>query len=264
MLRDDYSLLELDRVPTTEELKEQFHKNDFSAAAADINYDTIPNQTSEDLAFIRRFMDEHWESQAQEMGLQHSRHYSKRHPLIAMRDSLENLAAGIVWFMLTERPEVAKGILMQYDFSDPNIHKYADDFLHNAVRMTMEVLDFPTLVQVMKEFPAHEDFASGKGRSTAEIDFFRKWNHSRSKIAVTSLECLEEAEQSSPVNLEESIIEKLKAHEFWSTLSDEDREIIKLKMDGLTTQEIANKSGLKTHSSIVKRLKKLRKKYDSD
>ena len=263
MFKDDYSLLELERTPTIEELKEQFHKNDFSAAAADIDYASMPNQTAEALAFIRRFMDEKWESQAQEMGLQHSKNYSKRHPLIAMRNSLEKLAAAIVWYMMSERPEVAISILMQYDFSDPNIHKYADDFLHNAVHMTMEVLDFPTLVQVMKEFPIHEDFAHGKARSFSEIDFFRKWNHSRSKIEVTSLDDLEETAQASSVNVEDYTIEKLKTRAFWSSLSDEDRELIKLKMEGRTTQEIAGRFGLKTPSAIVKRLKKLRKRYDS-
>ena len=43
----------------------------------------------------------------------------------------------------------------------------------------------------------------------------------------------------------------------------DDKEMLKLKMSGMTTQEIAGELGMKTHSAVVKRLQKLKKKFET-
>lgn len=138
--------------------------------------------------------------------------------------------------------------------------------LHTAVGMTMDTMDYAELVQVMKDIPAEEDF-SGK-QSRAKIDFFRRWNHSRTKTQIESLDAIAEKNEdnelpfSSKDNVEKEAIEHIRIREFWASLSDDDKELLELKMSGMTAQEIANELGLKTHSAVVKRLQKLKKKYE--
>ena len=273
MKKDKDWLLHLDRTPTLEELQEHFREHDFSAAAIrDIDYDTMPGDEVEFLEYVKGFMDEHWEAHSQEMGLSSTNNYGKENPLIAMRDNLEDLVSTTVLELLTEKQDTAAKILEQY-FSDPDLEQKVDAFLHNAVGTTMQVMDYPRLVQVMKEIPTYEDFNHYNKNNRPRIDFHRKWEHSRAKIKVTSLDEMEEVvdDEGDPVyspvadesvNVEEQAFSELKVREFWASLNEDEQRLLQLKMDGLTTQEIAAELGLKTHSAVVKRLQKLKKKYD--
>ena len=273
MKKDKDWLLHLDRTPTLEELQEHFREHDFSAAAIrDIDYDTMSGDEVEFLEYVKGFMDEHWEAHSQEMGLSSTNNYGKENPLIAMRDNLENLVSTTVLELLTEKQDTAAKILEQY-FSDPDLEQKVDAFLHNAVGTTMQVMDYPRLVQVMKEIPTYEDFNHYNKNNRPRIDFHRKWEHSRAKIKVTSLDEMEEVvdDEGDPVyspvadesvNVEEQAFSELKVREFWASLNEDEQRLLQLKMDGLTTQEIAAELGLKTHSAVVKRLQKLKKKYD--
>ena len=273
MKKDKDWLLHLDHTPTLEELQEHFREHDFSAAAIrDIDYDTMPGDEVEFLEYVKGFMDEHWEAHSQEMGLSSTNNYGKENPLIAMRDNLEDLVSTTVLELLTEKQDTAAKILEQY-FSDPDLEQKVDAFLHNAVGTTMQVMDYPRLVQVMKEIPTYEDFNHDNKNTRPRIDFHRKWEHSRAKIKVTSLDEMEEAVDDegeslySPVadesvNVEEQAFSELKVREFWASLNEDEQHLLQLKMDGLTTQDIATELGLKTHSAVVKRLQKLKKKYD--
>lgn len=273
MKKDKDWLLHLDRTPTLEELQEHFRENDFSAAAIrDIDYDTMPGDEVEFLEYVKGFMDEHWEAHSQEMGLSSTNNYGKENPLIAMRDNLEDLVSTTVLELLTEKQDTAAKILEQY-FSDPELEQKVDAFLHNAVGTTMQVMDYPRLVQAMKEIPTYEDFNHYNRSNRPGIDFHRKWEHSRAKIKVTSLDEMEEAvdDEGEPlyapvadesVNVEEQAFSELKVREFWASLNEDEQNLLQLKMDGMTAQEIAAELGLKTHSAVVKRLQKLKKKYD--
>ncbi len=274
MKKDKDWLLHLDRTPTLEELQEHFRDYDFSAAAIrDIDYDTMPGDEVELLEYVKGLMDEHWEAHSQEMGLSSKNNYGKENPLIAMRDNLEDLVSTTVLELLTEKQDTAAKILEQY-FSDPDLDQKVDAFLHNAVGTTMQVMDYPRLVQVMKEIPTYEDFNRYNKNNRPRIDFHRKWEHSRAKIKVTSLDEIEETVDDegeslySPVadesvNVEEQASRELKVREFWASLNEDEQHLLQLKMNGMTTQDIAAELGLKTHSAVVKRLQKLRKKYDS-
>lgn len=275
MKKDKDWLLQLGRTPTLEELQEHFRENDFSSAAVmDLDYGTLPGETVEMLEYIKGFMDESWEAHSREMGMRSSDHYGEDNPLIAMRDNLEDLVSSSVFKLITEHPENAAHILEKFDFSDPEIGQKVDAFLHNAVGKTMEVMDYPKLVQVMKELPTYEDFNHRKKDNQPGIDFHRKWYHTRTKTQMTSLEEMAEAanDKGEPLrevapdpfaNVEEQAISELKVHEFWASLNDDDKELLELKMNGMTTQEIADELGLKTHSAVVKRLQKLKKKFET-
>ena len=58
----------------------------------------------------------------------------------------------------------------------PKLEQKVDAFLHNAVGTTMRVMDYPRLVQVMKEISTYEDSNHGNRNNRPGIDFHRKWS----------------------------------------------------------------------------------------
>ena len=68
MSKIDTTLLDLDRVPTLDELKAFFKKHDWSAA--EIQIDGKKNQeTVKDIAYIKKLLDEKFEKAARDKGL---------------------------------------------------------------------------------------------------------------------------------------------------------------------------------------------------
>jgi hypothetical protein len=264
------TLLDLDRVPTLDELRAYFKENDFSAATyIDIDYEKMDAESVEALEYIKGLMDEKWEPLSREMGLKSdSSYYGKDNPLIAMRDNMEDLVAGGVMKLLNEKPEMVAEIL-EYFSQDPDVERHADAFLNNAVKTMMEVMNYEELVQAVQENAAYEDFNHEKFNNYRSKDFGRKWNHNRSKIETVSLNEMESAVndegESTPaqvadksVNVEEEVISQLTGQTFWDSISEDDRILLKMRMSGKTQQEIADALGYKSHSAVTKRLQKLK------
>jgi hypothetical protein len=264
------TLLDLDRVPTLDELRAYFKENDFSAATyIDIDYEKMDAESVEALEYIKGLMDEKWEPLSREMGLKSdSSYYGKDNPLIAMRDNMEGLVAGGVMKLLNEKPEMVAEIL-EYFSQDPDVERHADAFLNNAVKTMMEVMNYEELVHAVQENAAYEDFNHEKFNNYRSKDFGRKWNHNRSKIETVSLNGMESAVndegESAPaqvadksVNVEEEVISQLTGQTFWDSISEDDRILLKMRMSGKTQQEIADALGYKSHSAVTKRLQKLK------
>ena len=182
MKKKKKTLLDLDRVPTLDELRAYFKENDFSAATyIDIDYEKMDAESVEALEYIKGLMDEKWEPLSREMGLKSdSSYYGKDNPLIAMRDNMEDLVAGGVMKLLNEKPEMVAEIL-EYFSQDPDVERHADAFLNNAVKTMMEVMNYEELVHAVQENAAYEDFNHEKFNNYRSKDFGRKWNHNRSK-----------------------------------------------------------------------------------
>lgn len=270
MKKKKKTLLDLDRVPTLDELRAYFKENDFSAATyIDIDYEKMDAESVEALEYIKGLMDEKWEPLSREMGLKSdSSYYGKDNPLIAMRDNMEDLVAGGVMKLLNEKPEMVAEIL-EYFSQDPDVERHADAFLNNAVKTMMEVMNYEELVQAVQENAAYEDFNLEKFNNYRSKDFGRKWNHNRSKIETVSLNGMESAVndegESAPaqvadksVNVEEEVISQLTGQTFWDSISEDDRILLKMRMSGKTQQEIADALGYKSHSAVTKRLQKLK------
>ena len=63
------SVLDLDRVPTLEELRAIFRENDFSAAQIiDIDLKNMDQKTVQKLEDIKSIINSHWEPISREMG----------------------------------------------------------------------------------------------------------------------------------------------------------------------------------------------------
>ena len=63
-------------------------------------------------------------------------------------------------------------------------------------------------------------------------------------------------------SFEDEIISKLRIEGFIKTLSPRDQQILNLKMQQYTDQEIAAEVGYSTHSAVVKRIQYIAKCYD--
>ena len=63
---------------------------------------------------------------------------------------------------------------------------------------------------------------------------------------------------------EHEVLNELRLKSFKETLSERDREILNLKMQGMTDQKIAEKVGFKNHSAVVKRRKQIAEHFQKN
>lgn len=275
MKKKKKTLLDLDRVPTLDELRAYFKENDFSAATyMDMDYEKLDTEDVEALEYIKGLMGEKWEPLSREMGLKSdSSYYGKDNPLIAMRDNMENLVAGGVMKFINEKPEMAAELLDHF-FQDPDVEQHSDAFLNNAVKTMMEVMNYEELAQAVHENAAYEDFNHDRFNNYRSKDFNRKWNHTRSKIETVSLNEMEDAVNGegenapaqvadSSVNVEDEVITQLTGQTFWDNISEDDRMLLRMRISSKTQQEIADELGYKTHSAVTKRLQKLKEMFEN-
>ena len=122
--------------------------------------------------------------------------------------------------------------------------------------------------------PAHEDYPEQQNPDS--INFFNKWTHSKTKLgALLSLDQEMEMGEIADENWDEKVLEvadKTPEEEeleyrqlreaFMKKLDDTELEIFLLREDGKTHAEIAKELGYETHSTVTKRLKKMRKKLE--
>ena len=100
-------------------------------------------------------------------------------------------------------------------------------------------------------------------------DFIRKWYHTRAKTKTISLEsCLKNEKHAiydipdNQPNIAESIESDERIKQFKARLSAKDNEILELRIDGYTYEEIADKLGYKTHSAVVKQVRVIAKEFE--
>lgn len=127
------------------------------------------------------------------------------------------------------------------------------------------------IIAVAAEYRCFEDFDYRKSRQ--KIDFYRKWYHTRAKISVESLDELKEqyAENHDDMNwdvpdersdMNRTVLEPMAVSEFLASLSETDRQILTMRMKGITLEKIAEKLGYKTHSAVHKRIRKIGLAYE--
>lgn len=116
---------------------------------------------------------------------------------------------------------------------------------------------------------AIEDF--DKRGSQVKLDFMRSWEHSRSRKKTVSMEQLaKDAEENGTdfdipdtrSEFENSVLSELRIAEFAAELSERDKKILEMKMEGHTAQEIAGAVGYKTHSAVLKRIRHIAGGYE--
>ena len=149
--------------------------------------------------------------------------------------------------------------------------QFTDIFLGVMMNKLMQTESVPEIMRVSKRMGTHEDFAQTANTNYDKVDFNRHWNHTRTRdVEIESLDQFEKLEHSSSeIEPEFFSDEDPQAHlemmetikEFYAFLGDEtDIKIFKLKANGYTQNQIAERLGFKTHSAVGKRLKKIEEK----
>lgn len=125
--------------------------------------------------------------------------------------------------------------------------------------------NFREIIKVIEENRCEEDFDFRNSRQ--KTDFLRKWYHTRTNHPSISLEEWQENykekhngieyEIADDVNVENDVVDQIIIDEFLSTLSDKDRRILELRIDGISYERIAELLGYKNHSGVIKRIQKI-------
>ena len=139
-----------------------------------------------------------------------------------------------------------------------------------AIPQIMAENNVKKIIACGRRYRCFEDFDYRDSR--LKKDFYRKWYHSRTKHPSTSLEELRERftaeagiEKTPPdltVEFEDAALSEIKVEQFLATLSDQDRQILELRLDGLTLEKIAKQTGYQNHSGVLKRIRRIGKAYE--
>ena len=297
-MKADMTLLEKDGVPTVAELKAFFRDHDFSTQVS--KYDPMTASEEQNRVYIKakkHFLTS-WNAQMKLLtGKGSLINFTSNAPVRCLEEANENLVAGAVMEILTDETLCERIIdsmltalegditaaLEKYAKGDNKtveelteaefalvFDQFADLFLSVMMNKLMQVESVPDILGVSKEIGAHEDFATTANTNYDKIDFKRQWSHTRSRVGeMESLDQIEKTEHTAPELATEfseddpqaqlEMVETIK--EFYAFLGDEtDVKIFKLKANGYTQKQIAERLGFKTHSAVGKRLKKIEEK----
>ena len=126
------------------------------------------------------------------------------------------------------------------------------------------------VIEAVKEMRCPEDY--DYRRSHARTDFIRKWYHTRTKHAEFSLDAWNEKRwrqyetqgidiPDTCQDMEGAAITQADAERFLAELPEKDRQILQLRLEGYTLEEIAERLGYKNHSGVLKRIRKIGEAY---
>ena len=297
-MKTDMRLLEKDSAPTIAELKAFFRDHDFSTQVS--KYDPMVATNEQNRVYIKakKYFLSSWNKQMKLItGKGSLINFTSNAPVRCLEEANENLVAGAVMEILTDETlceniidsmlnalggditaaleKYAKGHnksveeLTEAEFALV-FDQFADLFLSVMVNKLMQVESVPDILGASKEIGAHEDFATTANTNFDKVDFNRQWDHTRTRVGeLESLDQMEDIEHKTPELAMEFSDEDPQAHlemvetikEFYEFLGDEtDVKIFKLKANGYTQKQIAERLGFKTHSAIGKRLKKIEEK----
>ncbi len=297
-MKADMTLLEKDSAPTIAELKAFFKDHDFSTQVS--KYDPMTASEEQNRVYIKakkHFLSS-WNKQMKLLtGKGSLINFTSNAPVRCLEEANENLVAGAVMEILTDETLCEDSIdsmltalegditaaLEKYakghnksveELTEAELafvfDQFADLFLSVMMNKLMQVESVPDILGASKEIGAHEDFATTANTNFNKVDFERQWDHTRTRVGeLESLDQMEELERKDPESITEfsdenpqarlEIVETIK--EFYAFLGDEtDVKIFKLKANGYTQKQIAERLGFKTHSAVGKRLKKIEEK----
>lgn len=137
----------------------------------------------------------------------------------------------------------------------------------NLTDMIIEEQNWQPTIDAAWEMRTPEDYDDKF--STVKNDFMRKWHHNRSAKPISLEEMMEDEDGdifgvADPAgDFEQTVLSEMQIASFAEeNLTDTDREILQLRMQGHTEQEIADKVGYKTASAVHKRIANIANAYE--
>ncbi len=140
------------------------------------------------------------------------------------------------------------------------------EIISRIVPRVMEKLHMHEIMKVAEEYRCFEDFDYRDSREKQA--FFRDWYHTRTRHPMISLEDYKteyaaehHGEQWDPPDgsqsFENEVDCRILAEQFMETLDEKDKQILQLRLDGCTLEEVADRLGYSNHSGVAKRLRKI-------
>ena len=253
-------LLELDRLPTLDELKEFLKNNDWASTKIDDPTQRTEEERAE-IACAAKLMDKKFEELARKKGRNSAaRYYGKDNPLIALQNNTEDLVASAV-VKIANDDELTDAILSQFDLTDPDLDKKADDFLNNAVNTMLDVMEYDKLAEIVRLNSDEKDFNVKIANNYRLKDHVRRWEHTKDK-AKNILTPDPNAElREPPKSVEDEAIGNVLVEQFMETLDESDSKIFSRKLLGYTQSEIAKELGFSSNSAVSKRLADMEQRF---
>lgn len=253
-------LLNMDRLPTLDELKEFFKGNDWTSTKIDDPAKRTDDERAE-IVYAAKLLDKKFEELARKKGRNSAaRYYGEDNPLIALQNNTEDLVASTV-VKIANDDELTDAILSQFDLSDPDLDKKADNFLHNAVNTMLDVMEYEKLAEIVRINSDEQDFNDKVANNYRLKDHVRRWEHTKDK-AKNILTPAPNAElREPPKSVEEEAIGNVLVEQFMATLDKIDYKIFSLKLLGYTQSEIAKELGFSSNSAVSKRLADMEKRF---
>ncbi len=152
-------------------------------------------------------------------------------------------------------------------------YETVDHFLSIAVPNVMRRDGYAEWLTYTQKNPCFEDFDEWR-YSWQKSDFLKRWYHTRTKHPITLshealriYEIVDGVEDGLFRSNEHSEFEnenaaKIDAERFLQTLPETDQKILALRLKGRTLEEIAKALGYRTHSAVLKRIRKVGKAYE--
>ena len=176
-----------------------------------------------------------------------------------------------VWADLLEK-EIGWGVQRLFQIPSTAVLPFLDsdyvkEVMERVVKRAIEEQNWQPILDIVREMPCDEDFENWK--TNVRTDFLRKWYHTRSKrVQTVSLEACMEDENNGIYDIVADscdIAETVTVEEFYeqfkARLSERDMEILELRVEGFTYEEIAEKLGYKNHSGVIKRMAAIKKTF---
>ena len=253
-------LLDMDRLPTMDELKEFFKENDRTSTKIDDPTKRTDEERAE-IAYAVKLMDKKFEELAREKGRNSAaRYYGHDNPLIALQNNTEDLVASAV-VKIANDDELTDVILSQFDFYEPDLDKKADNFLHNAVNTMLDVMAYEKLAEIVRLNYDEQDFNDKVANNYRLKDHVRRWEHTKDKKKNILTPDPNAELREPPKSVEEEAIGNVLVEQFMATLDETDYKIFSLKLLGYTQSEIAIELGFSSNSAVSKRLADMEKRF---
>lgn len=166
--------------------------------------------------------------------------------------------------------EFLKKVMPYEEFDYVSLDEISDT-LSWLVPQAMARHNMNSAVETAIEFRCFEDFDFRHSRQ--KTDFYRSWYHTRTAHPQVSLESWQEYYKEShdgqewdipdeSVDVELNSVANIQVEQFMETLPDKDMQILKLRLEGRTLEEIADKLGYQNHSGVLKRIRKIGQLYE--
>ncbi len=296
MPKKDTALLDKASLVTLDDIKDQFHYDDWSASTSPYNVASADVEHAKIYTMVREYFNEFWVRKLKDNGYKHPmRNYSDNYPIRLLEKSEGSYIAGTIMEIIeddtvldnvfeiffTAMAEPLSKELEAYVatmgksvdlLTDDEIHsvidKIADKGISTMMGLLQQTQNVPEIIGITKENGTYEDFPWSTNFEKA--DFHRKWYHTRTAVGkMLSLdELLEEGDKAQYEvvgnaidTVSEADIAKI-ADKFIAALDSVDSQICYMRMDGKTNAEIAEALNYKTPSAVTKRLSKIKTKFN--